>query len=446
MEIIVNKDLGDALTSQFGCDNATAESLIEKAFAQVVEHLKGGSTVALPSFATFSPGNGNGNGAGEINAEALGAAVASEVGVDAQQAFQMLSGALDTIKAKLLEGHEVSIRDFATFKVSEKKAKIIKDSRTGQKMISPAKKVLGFTADPALESSLGGAVVSFIPDVTLQEEIANLKVSAILLVVPERDFFVETIEYHFERSGWQVRTATSLEDAMGYLNKDETHLTLLDDGLEGASELCSQIKCSKDTSLIPLIVMYGKGHDMKRVAGFVVCGDEQVIQPFEVKNLLTLAETELARSSEEEAIFAQEVTFRLPTQDDAIDQANSLGSELFDASGLSDEGQVALCAAFREALGNAAQHGNKHRRDKALEVLYLLDHEKITVAVTDQGAGFEHRQYVNQGEEGDALSQARRSHQAGKLGGLGIMLMLKCVDKLEYNDKGNVITLTKYLR
>jgi len=31
------------------------------------------------------------------------------------------------------------------------------------------------------------------------------------------------------------------------------------------------------------------------------------------------------------------------------------------------------------------------------------------------------------------------------LGGLGIMLMLKCVDKLEYNDKGNVITLTKFL-
>ena len=42
----------------------------------------------------------------------------------------------------------------------------------------------------------------------------------------------------------------------------------------------------------------------------------------------------------------------------------------------------------------------------------------------------------------DGSVDLRRS--AGKLGGLGIMLMTKCVDKVEYNDAGNRITLTKF--
>lgn len=442
MEIIVIKHLADELKAQFGCEDQQASTLVEGLFSQIVEHLRAGATIALDSFATLAAGNG----AGQVTADQLAASLAEKVQVEKDQAAKMLSTMIETIKAKLLEGHEVQIRDFATFRVDEKKAKIIKDARTGQKMISPAKKVLGFYAEQKLEADLDGKAISFIPDQALSDKIAKLKVASILLVVPERDFFVETIEYHFNRAGWTVRTAVSIEQAREMLSGSETYLTILDSGMKDSQQLCELIKCRKETSLIPLILMYPKGTDIKRVDSFQVCGDEQVIQPFEVKNLLTLAETELARSSEEEAIFKQEVTFRLPTVDESIDKANMMGAKLFEYSGLSEEGQVALCAAFREALGNAAQHGNKHRRDKPLEILYLLDNEKITLAVTDAGNGFDHTKYVNQGKEGDALAQARKSHRAGKLGGLGIMLMLKCVDKLEYNEKGNVITLTKNLK
>ena len=38
---------------------------------------------------------------------------------------------------------------------------------------------------------------------------------------------------------------------------------------------------------------------------------------------------------------------------------------------------------------------------------------------------------------------ARERYLAGGMGGLGIMLMIRCVDLVEYNDKGNRIILTK---
>lgn len=440
MGIIINKDLAEGMVAQ-GCPADQAPKIVESVFEAIVQSLQRGVTVELTGLATLAAGSGTGRAALDTIAQDVG----PRVGLDVGRAQEQVSAVIDAVKAALLAGNEIQIRDFATFRIDEKKAKITKDKRTGQKMITPAKKVLGFYADEGLQGKIGGKVLSFIPDGDLQEAIAKLKVAAILLVVPERDFFVETIEFHFNRAGWAVKTAITIDDAKAQIDGGETYLTILDVAMARSQELCEYIKCRLATSLIPLIMMYPKGTDIKKAGEFHICGDEQVIQPFEVKNLLTLAETELARSSEEEAIFRQEVTFRLPTVDESTDKANAMAAKLFQASGLTDEGQVALCAAFREALGNAAQHGNKHRRDKPLEVLYLLDHEKITAAVTDQGNGFDHTKYVNQGREGDALANARKNIAVGKLGGLGIMLMLKCVDKLEYNDKGNVITLTKYL-
>jgi anti-sigma regulatory factor (Ser/Thr protein kinase) len=79
-------------------------------------------------------------------------------------------------------------------------------------------------------------------------------------------------------------------------------------------------------------------------------------------------------------------------------------------------------------------------------VQYLLDPEKITTVVKDQGGGFNHEQYVKSGSTRDAISAARERHAQGRMGGLGIMLMLRCCDRLEYNQNGNQLTLTKFLK
>ena len=170
------------------------------------------------------------------------------------------------------------------------------------------------------------------------------------------------------------------------------------------------------------------------------------MQPFELKQLIKTSQIALRRALEERNIYKQEVLLQFPTLDNHIDKANDICGSLLRNSGLSDEGQVSLGAAFREALANAAQHGNKHRRDRMLEVLYLLDNEKITIVVTDSGFGFPWQKYLNINQAGDAIGRARQSHREGRMGGLGIMLMLRCIDKLEYNDTGNVTTLTKYVK
>ena len=45
-----------------------------------------------------------------------------------------------------------------------------------------------------------------------------------------------------------------------------------------------------------------------------------------------------------------------------------------------------------------------------------------------------------------AVDAARERHAEGRLGGLGIKLILQCTDKLEYNELGNELRMTKNLR
>jgi serine/threonine-protein kinase RsbW len=175
-------------------------------------------------------------------------------------------------------------------------------------------------------------------------------------------------------------------------------------------------------------------------------GDENLPQPFEFRQLLDTADAEIMRAAEEELIFLQQLNIHLPTDEPSIEKVIDTVHKLLESSGLNEEGQVAMSAAFREAVVNAAQHGNKYKRDRKIEVQYLLDSEKITTVVKDQGNGFNHEQFVKSGSTRDAISAARERHAQGRMGGLGIMLMLRCCDRLEYNQQGNQLTLTKFLK
>ena len=438
------KDIAEEIATSTNLDPVIAERGLFAAIDLFGEKLKGGESLQLSDFGRMAPNGGNGGAAFAIPGNEAADQVADRASCSAGEAEALLAEFVNVLRNRLLGGEKILLDDFVTLRIADEKAKIVTDETSGQKIISPARKVISFATAQGLSDSLGGSV-AFSPEEGLKNRIASLKSSAILLAVPEADFFARTIEYHFERAGWRVHTCTSYSEAQDLMTDGETYLCIIDHNLPDSQRLLESIKSNIDTSLVPCIQMMPRGSDKRKTSSFRICGDEMVIEPFEVKALLTKAEAELARRAEEEVIFRQEVLFQFPTTDADIDRANEFGADLFEASGLDDEGQVALCAAFREAVGNAAQHGNRHRADLSIEVLYLLDNEKITAAITDQGKGFEHRMYTDRGEGGDALAAARERHQEGRLGGLGIMLMMKCVDKIEYNESGNALTLTKKL-
>ncbi len=160
---------------------------------------------------------------------------------------------------------------------------------------------------------------------------------------------------------------------------------------------------------------------------------------------IDLMESNISNFDMQEIVSSQDIFFRFPSDDESINQIYELCRQKFELLPLNDMEKINLDAALNEAVGNAQRHGHKYKKELPIEFRYIHKPDKLIMRVTDQGEGFDYRAELRRKKEGTAVEEARARYKAGGYGGLGIMLMLKCVHKVEYNRKGNQVTLTKFL-
>ena len=403
-----------------------------------------GKAVEVPGIGTLSAAAGGG---GEEIAvpPSFAPEIAAKTGLSEEAVRRRIPEFFANLRRDLLASGRLTAAGLGTFEAKRERAQVEPHPTRGFRMVRPAKAEVRFVPLKEMTDAAGGKKIALTPSDDLMRDLQMGRSTTILLAVPEKDAFADTVEYYFRRAGWRTEIHTTPAAVESRFASDGAFLLLLDHGLPDAQGLCRRIKSRPATGLTPVLMMLDATETYERPKGLMVCGDEHIAQPFEVKKLLTLTDDEILRVSEEEALFRQQVRFQFPSTDEGLEEAADFAEQLFEGSGMGEEGAVALKAAFREAVGNACQHGSKFDAGMKIEVLYLLDQEKATIVVQDQGPGFDHEKYVQTGQGGDAVAAARKRHQEGRMGGLGIMLMLKCCDKVEYNHSGNAITLTKRL-
>jgi len=91
-----------------------------------------------------------------------------------------------------------------------------------------------------------------------------------------------------------------------------------------------------------------------------------------------------------------------------------------------------ILVASLEAVNNAITHGNKGNPEKIVEVEIEYDKNNMKVTVTDEGPGF------NPSDVPDPT----KPENIEELSGRGVFLMTKLADKIDFNEKGNSVTLT----
>ena len=84
-----------------------------------------------------------------------------------------------------------------------------------------------------------------------------------------------------------------------------------------------------------------------------------------------------------------------------------------------------------EALSNAMLYGNNSDPEKSVRVEVAIKLEEVSVRVTDQGAGF----------DPSTVPDPTLPANISKSGGRGIFLMKALMDEVEFNDRGNSVTL-----
>ena len=109
----------------------------------------------------------------------------------------------------------------------------------------------------------------------------------------------------------------------------------------------------------------------------------------------------------------------------------------------------AVGMAFREMLTNAIEHGGRLDPNQQVEISYLRARHMVTCQITDPGPGFTldeipHAAIANPMD--DPLRHLEyREAQGMRPGGFGVLLTQRLVDELMYSERGNEVTLVKYL-
>lgn len=363
-----------------------------------------------------------------VSTSELAERVGRELSTPEPQARAVLDRAIEVMKKELQRGNKIELPQFISVHVKQ-----------GQPV----------AAKSAAESTLNlppPRLVQMDLDEDLRKKIEGSGLYQLLLVVPKKNFFTGTMAARLSSARSEVTVVEGEDAAIESIGKAQPDLIVLDVGLDNGSRVCEEVKKKKESSLIAVIRILAEGEDPNAVAGLQVMSDETIVEPFELSDLVALTESELGRFAEERNYFEHELHVRLQTTEELVERVNELMGQLLSQSGLDEEAAAALAVAFREAVDNAARHGNLSNPKRVVDVQYLVDREKVTMAVTDEGEGFETEIYLSRGVSSNPVEAARERNKAGGAGGLGIMLMLKCVDKLEYNYIGNKISLTKYIR
>ncbi|RKY18020.1 MAG: hypothetical protein DRP63_02745 [Planctomycetota bacterium] len=157
----------------------------------------------------------------------------------------------------------------------------------------------------------------------------------------------------------------------------------------------------------------------------------------------TIKSLPLPEGFREKVIAGEQLGLIFPTSREIIETCYDVLCQFIGKCSIAPEDTINLQTALYEAIDNARRHGNRDDPRKMIRVFLRDWDDRITATVIDEGEGFDFVSVLRKTASQNAVDAARQRYMQGGVGGLGVRLMLRCVDRLEYDNKGTKITLTK---
>jgi serine/threonine-protein kinase RsbW len=123
---------------------------------------------------------------------------------------------------------------------------------------------------------------------------------------------------------------------------------------------------------------------------------------------------------------------------ESVDSAETLVLDVAQKAGFDEEDLHKIGMAVRECLVNAVVHGNQYSAHKKVHVSVSVAPDRLSVAIADQGKGFELQ------EVPDPLAETNLLRYSGR----GMFLIRAFMDELQVrrlSPHGTEVTLTKYI-
>jgi anti-sigma regulatory factor (Ser/Thr protein kinase) len=222
----------------------------------------------------------------------------------------------------------------------------------------------------------------------------------------------------------------------------EPMLAVIDESLDFAHELVIRVKAEvdgPDRDRVPILAV-AKGPRQIR------CVPDALLYDTPPAEIVKAGKELILHRARQRRLFDQAVDLQVPTTTEDVTRAGEVLELFIDNAGFSVEDAVKLAHSAREAIGNAAEHGNKYEADRTVRIRYLRSADRVTIVVCDEGPGHDAEAWLARAGEVSALEHTRsRRDTEARPGGIGVFMMKKTCDDIRFNKEGNVIFLMKRL-
>lgn len=291
-----------------------------------------------------------------------------------------------------------------------------------------------------LDAAAAGKKKIYVP---LRRRRSPLKDSRVLLLIPKPSRFSRVLKLRFRHLNGNFHVAHDPAKALESIDAINPDLVVVDHRLDRAGDFIARLKLHPKRSLISVIKIYSRETRIEEELDFKVWENDYLVDPFELLELFTLSEAELIRVPKDRKVFQQQVRFEFRTTRENVDKAARLAEVIIRSALAGEEDRTAMLAALKEGIDNAVVHGNAREAERTVDVNFLVDRSKLTILIEDEGSGFDFEYYLSRLDDQETFERARKRILEGQRGGLGILLMHRCTDRIAYAGSGNILRLEK---
>jgi len=206
-----------------------------------------------------------------------------------------------------------------------------------------------------------------------------------------------------------------------------------DSGVQIVSEL------KRQRLFVPIVVSSEEAHHTGIVKAFKLGAANYLRKPYDEAELRGIVEKTLGyklRFIEDLKVLPyvrEHIEFELPSDISLMNGVLHYLIERVAALGVIKPDTSNLFIALDEAFVNAVKHGNRGDRRKLVRITADLSAKEARFTVEDEGKGFD----LN------AIPDPTDPANLFKTSGRGVLLIYNIMDEVEYNERGNRLTMVK---
>ncbi|HYE66617.1 MAG TPA: ATP-binding protein [Pyrinomonadaceae bacterium] len=259
-----------------------------------------------------------------------------------------------------------------------------------------------------------------------------------ILIVDDNDELRAVLEEALRELGHEVVAIGDRATALAREDLEDFDLIISDltDDADSGVQLLSEIK--RKRLMVPVVISSEQAQPGV-VKAFKMGAANFLRQPYNKEELRSIVEKTLAyklRFVEDLKVLPyvhEKIEFELPSDVSLMNGVLQYLIERVAKLGVIKPERSNLFIALDEAFVNAVKHGNKNDPGKLVRITAELSANEARFTVEDEGEGFNVQE----------IPDPRDPENLFKTSGRGVLLIYNIMDEVQYNDRGNRLTMVK---